>query len=347
MPIVTAQRIVVAIAMIVAMCCAGSAQQPAPPAGVAAAPLDEAGLEQLAAPIALYADPLLTNILTAATYPVELVEARRWLSLAGNGSLRGNDLAQALSGQSWDPSVKALVPFPAILAMMDDHLDWTQRLGEAFLTQQAALFDAIQHLRQRAVTAGTLRSGPQDVVETQGGVVTIAPPATQIIYVPTYDPWCVYGPWPFAAYPPYVFGPWPAGCMPESYFIAWDVGLFWPWAYWEWGRIDWERHGVMLHAEHYHGYRPEFTPREPGHMEMWQHEPDHRRGLHYASPEAKHFAAPEQGRREEFRGYEMRQPAPRFERSAPVFHGMENGSAARSNAFRGMSSRGSSRGGRP
>jgi hypothetical protein len=332
-PIIYKPSALAAFAMVILLVCAGSAQEPPP--GVAAAPLDEAGLEQLAAPIALYADPLLTNVLTAATYPVEIVEARRWLSDPAHAALRGDALAQALSGQSWDPSVKALVPFPVVVSMLDDHLDWTQRLGEAFLAQQSALLDAIQQLRQRAVAAGTLRSGAQATVQSQGGMVTITPPATQVIYVPTYDPWCIYGPWPFAAYPPYVFGPWPVGCLPDSYAIAWDFGLFWPFPYWEWGWIDWERHGIRFYGEHYRQYRPDLV--QHGQGEIWRHEPDHRRGQHYAMPGAG--AARELGPHEDYRGYESRRAGPRFEQAAPAFHGMENGGWAHMNASRGSSSR--------
>src|SRR5215213_10629583 len=149
------------------------AQQAAGDAGAAAAPsprpageelLTQPQLEQLLAPIALYPDALLAQTLMAATYPLELVQAQRWLARDRNASLKGDALAQALQSQPWDASVKSLVPFPDVLKMMSDQLEWVQQLGDAVLAQQQDVFNAVQVLRARAQEAGKLQSGPQQTV---------------------------------------------------------------------------------------------------------------------------------------------------------------------------------------
>jgi Protein of unknown function (DUF3300) len=150
-------------------------------------------LNQMLAPIALYPDELLGEILMAATYPLDVVEAARWLQDPRNASLKGDQLIAALQQQNWDPSVKLLAPFPSILRMMDAKLEWAERLGEAFLADPKAVMDAVQRLRQRARLAGRLVSGPQEIVQTAQGEVTIEAPTPEIIYVPVCDPWLIYG----------------------------------------------------------------------------------------------------------------------------------------------------------
>src|SRR5580698_9318133 len=137
--------------------------------------LSEGQLDQLTAPIALYADPLLGQILMAATYPLEVVEAHRWLQDPANAALKGDQLVAALQQQSWDLSVKSLVPYPQILQMMDSDLDWTERIGDAFLGQQQAVMDSIQRLRKRAAGAGALTSTPQQTVSTEDQDIQIEP----------------------------------------------------------------------------------------------------------------------------------------------------------------------------
>lgn len=132
-------------------------------------PWSAAQLDQLVAPIALYPDPLLGPILIAATYPLEVVEAARWLDESGHAKLTGNRLATALQPHDWDPSVKSLVPFPQILQMMDSQLGWMEQLGDAFLAKQGDVMDAVQRLRARARAAGTLYSTPGAVVSVEGG----------------------------------------------------------------------------------------------------------------------------------------------------------------------------------
>ena len=145
-------------------------------------------LEQILAPIALYPDDLLTQILVASTYPLEVVMANRWIAQPGNKDLKGDALLKALDGQDWDASVKSLVPFPTVLKMMSDQLDWTQKLGDAFLAQQADVFAAVQALRGRAQAAGTLQSNTQQTVTQDASAIVIQPTQANTVYVPAYNP---------------------------------------------------------------------------------------------------------------------------------------------------------------
>ena len=177
-------------------------------------------LEALVSPIALYPDPLLSEVLMASTYPLEVVAADRWAK--SNNNLQGDQLKTAVSQQAWDESVKSLVATPSVLDMMSSKLDWTQQLGDAVLAQQPDVMDAIQRLRQRAESAGKLKSTPQQTVSrmpaqaggpTQNGaapgggeIIAIEPTDPDTIYVPYYDPAVAYGEWPYADYPPYYWG---------------------------------------------------------------------------------------------------------------------------------------------
>jgi hypothetical protein len=145
------------------------------------------GLDQLVAPIALYPDALVAQILAAATYPAEVVEADRWLQ--DHLDLKADALAQAIDAQSWDPSVKALTQFPSVLAMLDRNLSWTSSLGDAYVNEQQNVLDAVQIMRQRAQQAGTLTSTPQETVTTQAQTIAIEPADPEVVYVPEYDPW--------------------------------------------------------------------------------------------------------------------------------------------------------------
>ena len=147
-------------------------------------------LDQLTAPIALYPDSLLSQVLMASTYPLEVVEANRWVRDLNNAKLTGDQLATTLQPMDWDPSVKSLVPFPQVLQMMDSRLDWTQKLGNAFLAQQADVMDSVQRLRAQARAAGNLQSNRQQVVRAEGPQIVIEPAAPQVVYVPYYNPGC-------------------------------------------------------------------------------------------------------------------------------------------------------------
>src|SRR5215467_8553756 len=174
--------------------------QPAAPAQTA--PLKPEEIEALVAPVALYPDDLLSQVLMASTYPLEIVYATRWVK--ANPNTKGDAAVKAVANETWDVSVKSLVAFPQVLEPMNDKLDWTQKLGDAFLDDQKAVLDAVQRLRAKAQDAGNLKSNEQQTVivepatTTTTTIVKIEPANPQVIYVPAYDPTVVYGAW---AYP--------------------------------------------------------------------------------------------------------------------------------------------------
>jgi uncharacterized membrane protein YgcG len=308
------------------------------PAAVPAGPaLTEAQLDQLAAPVALYDDPLLVDILTASTYPVEVVEAHRWVSDPQNAGLKGDALTTALSEHDWDASVKALVPFANVLQTMDSHLDWTESLGEAFLAQQGDVMDAVQRLRHRAESAGTLKSSSQEAVANDGDDVTISSPPSDVIYVPDYNPWCAYGAWPYPIEGPYYFAPWNGVCGPDDDVLGWDAGIFLPFAYWGWGGFDWHHHHIWIDHGHYGQYNPAHG--QAG--DVWHHDPGHRASVPYRDPRNTQQFQPAQDR-QSFRGYDRGDSEP-FESSRPrpsAFGDFGSGSEVRSQSERGQSSRG-------
>jgi hypothetical protein len=194
--------------------------QPAAPAAAAPAPaasppaqpqaelLKPEQIEALVAPIALYPDELIANLLAASTYPLEIVQADRWVK--ANKTLKGDALKAAVDKQSWDESVKALVSTADVLVMMSDKIDWTKDLGDAVLAQQPDVMDAIQRLRARAQKNNKLVTTKQQKVSVQKQenreVIVIEPAVADTMYVPYYDPATVYGEWPYTTYPPYYFG---------------------------------------------------------------------------------------------------------------------------------------------
>jgi hypothetical protein len=276
-------------------------------------PFSNEELEQLAAPVALYPDPLLAQVLMAATYPVEVVQAARFVQ--ANPTLRDSRLGEALRYQNWDDSVKALVSFPQILAMMDGKLDWTQRLGDAFLAQQQDLMDAVQVLRARAQAQGTLTSSPQQVVTVQAPYIYIQPASPQVVYVPVYDPLIVYGPWPYPAHQPYYYRP--AGWPVATGFFGFGGGIFVGFGLW--GTYDWHRHVVFVDVVRYRrftevvnveGRRGGIEHGRIGLRErdrlVWQHDVRHRENVEVRHTAAQqHVAAPRPAvvpSREPFRG---------------------------------------------
>ena len=202
-----------AVALLLAVPQAASAQTPPPPSQPASAPsqqlLTAGQLDALVAPIALYPDALLSEILMAATYPLEVVEADRWAN--ANKTLQGDALKAAIDQQNWDDSIKSLAATPDVLDMMSNKLDWTQQLGDAVLAQQPDVMDAIQRLRVKAQANNKLQSTSQQTVTTQSTdgrqYIYIAPTDPDELYVPYYDPSVVYGDWPYPDYPPYYWPP--------------------------------------------------------------------------------------------------------------------------------------------
>jgi hypothetical protein len=235
-------------------------------------------LDQLVAPIALYPDALLAEVLMASTYPLEVVQAARWTEQ--NKSLKGDALKAAVDKQGWDDSVKALAATPSVLKMMNDKLDWTEKLGDAVLAQQPDVMDAVQRLRSRAQANNKLSSTKEQkvTVQQQGAkqVIAIEPAVPDTVYVPYYDPAVVYGSWPYPAYPPYYFG-YP-GYIPGAVIgagIAFGAGFaLGRWTsggnYWG-GNINWNNNNININ-------RPTVNPLSGGN---WQHNPAHRQGVRY------------------------------------------------------------------
>jgi len=170
---------------------AAQADQSSTPPPVQAAQQTPEQLQQLVAPIALYPDALVAQILAAATYPDQIVEADRWLEQ--HKELKSEELGKEVDKQPWDPSVKALIEFPSVLANMDKNLSWTSSIGDAYVHQEQQVMDAVQVMRDRAEKAGNLKTTSQEKVSKQGQTIVIEPAEPEIVYVPQYDPWLVYG----------------------------------------------------------------------------------------------------------------------------------------------------------
>jgi hypothetical protein len=292
-------------------------QQPYPPqqAPQSQPTFSQAQLDQMLAPVALYPDQLLSQMFMAATYPLEVVEAARWSQ--ANPNLQGDAAVQAVAGQNWDPSVKSLVAFPQVLGWMDQNLEWTQSVGDAFLAQQGQVMATVQNLRTRAQTAGTLRSDDRQTVVDQNGAILVQPANPQVVYVPYYDPFVVYGAWWWPAFPPVVWRPWPRYVVHPGIAISWAPGIHVSAGFF-FGDFDWRRHQtrvVRVNNFYYNNttvvhndvrrdnvprdFHPAPVVRAPG---AWQHDPDHRRGVAYRAPEVqRQFGAQNQRREEERR----------------------------------------------
>jgi hypothetical protein len=207
-------------------------------------------LDQLLAPIALYPDALLAQILMAATYPLEIVKADRWLQDPAHANLQqGDQLAAAMEAEGWDPSVKSLVPFPRILRLMDSALNWTEQLGNAVMAQQGDVMDAIQRLRHQAAAAGTLWSNAEQQVTTERQGIVIEPANPEFIYPPVYSP-AVYGAWPYPDYPPLDISPDDyGGGFPLPFGIGFGVGFAVVQPLWRWCAFDWAQRRIHLDSE--------------------------------------------------------------------------------------------------
>jgi hypothetical protein len=210
-------------------------QQQAPPH----TPLTPERIQQLVAPIALYPDSLVAQILAASTFPEQVVQADRWVQ--AHPELKGQELGNAVDQQPWDPSVKALAAFPSVLGNMDKNLSWTSSLGDAYYNQQQDVMDAVQVMRHRAEKAGNLKNTPQQRVVEDDANVQIQPVDPEVVYVPAYDPWLVYGgpigPWPgWYPYPGIWFGG-PYLSFGLGFGIGWYGGFGWGWGHWgfNWG----------------------------------------------------------------------------------------------------------------
>jgi hypothetical protein len=214
-------------------------------------------LNQLVAPIALYPDALVAQIVAAASYPTEVVEADRWIQQ--NSALKGEEMAEAVDSQPWDSSVKALTQFPLVLATMDKNLSWTSALGEAYVNQPQNVLAAVQVMRRRAQQAGNLKSTQQDAVTTEGDTIVIQPADPDIVYVPEYDPWDVYGD-PLDFYPGWVEVPGAFFGPGIEFGVGVGIGLFggFGWGWHHWG-ADWHHHDVTHDHDPYHSHSPTFV----------------------------------------------------------------------------------------
>src|SRR4029078_4417949 len=276
-----------------------SAQEVA--AGFGSQQLDTGQLDQLVAPIALYPDPLLAQVLMASTYPLEVVQADRFAK--ENKKLKDEKLKEALEKQNWDASVKDLVSTPTVLATMGDKLDCTMKLGDAMLAQQADVMDAIQRLRAKAQANGKLETTKQqtetvktvkqeadqhgaDQQEADQQVIEIEPASTEVVHVPYYDPAVVYGEWSYPEYPPYYYPP------PSGYIVrgAIATGLAWGTAYavgreiWN-DNIDWNGGDINIDVDRNTNIdrnvdRNTNIDRNVD-RKKWQHDSNHRRGVKY------------------------------------------------------------------
>lgn len=231
-------------------------------------------LDRLLAPIALYPDPLLAQVLMASTYPLEVVEAARWVK--ANPKVSGAALETAMARQSWDPAVKSLTAVPQVVQQMSDNLDWMQKLGDAFLAQQQDVMDTVQGLRARADTTGHLKTTEKQVVktETQGSqtIYVIESPQPEVVYVPSYNPTVVYGSWWYPAPPYYVYPP--AYVYPPGLAFATGVvvgAAIWGSCNWAWGRGN-----VDINVNRYNSFN-----RTSISSNRWSHNVDHRRGVAY------------------------------------------------------------------
>lgn len=246
-----------------------------------------ADLDRMLAPIALYPDTVLSHILIASTYPLEVAQAARWSRQ--HPDLSGEQAVDAVENKNWDPSVKALVAFPEILARMDEDLEWTERLGDAFLAQEGEVMDRVQHLRQRAYDAGNLDSQQLKHVRVirEREVIYIEPALSHIVYLPYYDPWVIYGSWWWPSYPPHRWAYW-AG-RPVRYYgsgFYWGAGFHVAPVFYFSGFHWHNRHVVVIphRQRHAHSYwtRSRDVVRHSD-AQRWQHDSRHRRGVEYRS----------------------------------------------------------------
>jgi len=273
----------------------GTPNPQAPAAPAQEAPLAVEALDSLVAPIALYPDPIVAQVLAAATYPLEIVDANRWLKT--NRGLQGEALVKAAAQQDWEPCVQALVLFPSVLDQMDTNLKWTTALGNAFLAQQADVMLAIQRQRERAYAAGNLQSNAQQnvqVEQVQGSKVIVIQPANpEMIYVPAYNPVVVFGAAPaYYPYPALMYPPPPTGAIVAAGAISFGVGIAvgvalggWHAGGWGWGCAWGPRPALYVNNTfiNRYGFRaPAYVGRSG--TGAWTHNPYYRGAVPYSNP---------------------------------------------------------------
>ncbi len=318
-------------------------------------------LDQVLAPIALYPDDLLTQILMASTFPLEVVEADRWVKK--HKSLKGDALAKALEKEDWDPSVKSLVNVPDVLASLSANLDSLGKIGDAFLADQKAVMAAIQKLRKKAKDAGNLENSEKMTVEEKadGGseVIVIQSSDPKVIYVPAYDPRVIYGPWWYPAYPPPIYYRppyWVPGPV-IGFGVGFACGVAWGYAWgrcgWGYGRVDIDiNRNVNLNANiDRNKYKRDFQNRggNANGKGAWKHDPKHRKGVAYRDKAtANRFGGKSKTQaaqaRKSFRGHKPSQASrPTHDRSTNRSH-KSSGRSAFSGSHRSTAKQHSNRG---
>ncbi|QLQ25911.1 MAG: DUF3300 domain-containing protein [Dechloromonas sp.] len=254
-------------------------------------------LDQMLAPIALFPDALLAQVLMATTYPKDVAEAVQW-ALA-NRSLKGDDAVKAVQDKPWDPSVQSLVAFPQVLAMLGEKPEWVRDLGDAFLGQPKEVMDSVQFLRAKAKEAGNLSSNEQQIVTVEAAppppqtivvnapppptqIITIAPANPQVVFVPIYNPVHVFGPWWHPLFPPFFFPPppvWGFGWNPVATAIWWGVGIGVTNALW--GGVNWGRRDVNINVNRWNNINVNNRITSNNRNVNWNHNPGNRRGIPY------------------------------------------------------------------
>ncbi|MGS1104922.1 DUF3300 domain-containing protein [Achromobacter anxifer] len=249
--------------------------------------LDNAQLDQLMAPVALYPDSLLSQILMGATYPDDVAAAAKWS--AAHTSESGDKAVKAVEGESWDPSVKSLVAFPSVMDMMGRQPDWVKSVGDAFLAQPDAVMDSVQRLRVQAQKAGNLKSTPQQKVSSSTTndktVVVIEPADPQVVYVPSYNPTVVYGAWAYPSYPPYYYPPPPGSVFATSLVAGIGFGLGVAAVNSMWGGFDWGHNDVDIDVNRYNNINVNQRIDRNNinnNRTTWQHNPANRGNTPYA-----------------------------------------------------------------
>jgi hypothetical protein len=319
-------------------------------------------LDQLLAPVALYPDPLLTQILIASTYPLEVVQAARWTEEQTKKKVKPEQIQTEAEKQPWDASVKALTAFPQVMDMMNAKLDWTQKLGDAVLAQQPDVMASVQRLRNEADKAGNLKSSEQIKVVKEQQTIYIEPATPQVIYVPQYNPTVIYGTWPYPAYPPVYYPPPPAymypGYNPYAAAIGFGLAVGITAAVWNnnWNNHN-DYHGGSINVNNSNnvnisgggGNSIGGGNRPSGGGGKWEHKPEHRKGAEYRDSSSRQKYTGQRGTSastSDFRGRDSMGGANRQgSMDRPGNSGAANraGSADRANAFQGMGQGGQTR----
>lgn len=245
--------------------------------------ISEAELAQTLAPIALYPDTLLTHILIASTYPIEVIQAERWLTK--HSALTAKQLQKRAKGKEWDASVKALLPFPRVMSQLSEDLNWMQTLGDAFLQDEARVLASIQMLRQKAEQAGSLTSMENVQVIKEQQVIIIEPAQPEVIYVPYYDTRVVYGRWHWSHYPP-VYWRHPYQYISHYGHFYWGHGVHIN-THFFFSAFHWHNRHVVVSHYNRHGYHPRKKIVSSHNAKRWNHQPKHRRGVAYSSGSVK------------------------------------------------------------